>query len=79
VAIEAGTDFQFYSSGVFDAPCGKNLNHAVNVVGVNTAAAQPYFIVRNSWGTSWGEKGYIRMAAGKNICGIASDASYVTV
>jgi aminopeptidase C len=46
------------------------LNHAVVAVGYNNAGT-PYWIVRNSWGTSWGESGYIRMAKGRNMCGIA--------
>jgi len=75
VAVEANSNFQFYSSGIFSGPCGKALNHGIAAVGYDTAAG--YYIVRNSWGTSWGEGGYIRMATGKNLCGIAAMSTYV--
>ena len=77
VAVEANSNFQFYSSGVFNGPCGTALNHGIAAVGYDLNVAKPYYIVRNSWGTSWGEGGYIRMATGENLCGIAAMASYV--
>lgn len=84
VAIEADqTGFQFYSSGIFTAACGTNLDHGVLVVGYDTTASTPYWIVKNSWGTSWGEQGYIRIAKGKQqpygLCGIAMEASYPNI
>ena len=75
VAIEADTFvFQFYSGGVLNSSkCGTNLDHGVVAVGYGVDAAKgEYYIVRNSWGASWGEKGYIRIAIvdGPGICGI---------
>ncbi|KAK1284939.1 hypothetical protein QJS10_CPB20g01987 [Acorus calamus] len=63
VAIDAGEDaFQFYSSGVFTGECGTDLDHGVTVVGYGTTTdGTKYWLVKNSWGTSWGEEGYIRM------------------
>eukprot|EP00823_Brevimastigomonas_motovehiculus_P005425 TRINITY_DN3_c0_g1_i1.p1 TRINITY_DN3_c0_g1~~TRINITY_DN3_c0_g1_i1.p1 ORF type:complete len:324 (-),score=73.60 TRINITY_DN3_c0_g1_i1:166-1137(-) len=80
VAIEADTSaFQFYKSGVFDnAGCGTNLDHGVLAVGYGTEGSKDYWIVKNSWGASWGDKGYIRLARGKNMCGITQAASYPT-
>ena len=76
VAIEADTRvFQGYTGGVLNsAACGTSLDHGVLAVGYGTdASAGPYYIVKNSWGGSWGEAGYIRIANngdGNGICGI---------
>jgi len=60
VAIEADqTAFQYYSSGVLTGTCGTSIDHAVLVVGYGTSGTQEYWKVKNSWGTSWGEQGYV--------------------
>jgi len=84
VAIEADQEsFQFYSSGVFSDPsCGTQLDHGVLAVGFNTSSdGTPYFIVKNSWGKTWGDHGYIMMArkSGAGECGINMAASYPVV
>ncbi|KAL8058745.1 hypothetical protein ABFS82_03G040000 [Erythranthe guttata] len=81
VAIDAGgRDFQLYESGIFSGKCGLDLDHGVNVVGYGTEKGVDYWIVRNSWGDSWGEKGYLRMKrnvkAKEGLCGIAVEPSY---
>ena len=84
VAIDAGgKDFQSYSGGVFTGECGTELDHGVTVVGYGTAEdGTKYWLVKNSWGSSWGEEGYIRMQrdvdASEGLCGIAMQASYPT-
>jgi len=80
VAIEADQlAFQFYSGGVISSGCGQNLDHGVLAVGYGTESGVEYFLVKNSWGTSWGANGYVKIAATKdNVCGILSSASYVT-
>jgi len=82
VAIEADQQcFQFYSGGVLSDPsCGMQLDHGVLVVGYGTdPSAGNYWIVKNSWGASWGEAGYIRLIRGQNECGIAQEPSYPIV
>uniref|UniRef100_A0A7R9U8K6 Peptidase C1A papain C-terminal domain-containing protein n=1 Tax=Pinguiococcus pyrenoidosus TaxID=172671 RepID=A0A7R9U8K6_9STRA len=77
VAIEADQrSFQLYSSGVFDGACGQNLDHGVTLVGYGTEDGADFWKVKNSWGTSWGEEGYIRISRKENLCGIQSSASY---
>jgi len=79
VAVEAdGADWQFYSGGIISDACGTNLDHGVVAVGYGTDAGTAYWKVRNSWGASWGEAGYVRLARGTNECGIAMDPSYPT-
>lgn len=79
VAIEADSMvFQMYKTGVIDSTaCGTSLNHGVLAVGY----AADYWIVKNSWGASWGDNGYVKIAykeSGAGICGINQAASYPT-
>jgi len=76
VSIDASCRaFNNYSSGIFWNSCGNNIDHAVLAVGYGGSGDNQYWIVKNSWATSWGEKGYIRIGIqdGKGINGIQSD------
>ncbi|XP_074274071.1 fruit bromelain-like [Silene latifolia] len=55
--------FNHYSGGVYDGGCGTNLNHAVTAIGYgrDAASGKNYWLIKNSWGTSWGENGYMRL------------------
>jgi len=75
VTVEADRSvFQGYKSGILNSTaCGTSLNHAITAVGWGTSGSQDYYIVRNSWGSSWGDRGYINIAStrtGNGICGI---------
>lgn len=80
VAIDASlTSFQFYSRGVYyDKNCdSENVNHAVLVVGYGIQKGHKHWIIKNSWGESWGNKGYALLARNKNnACGITNLASF---
>jgi C1A family cysteine protease len=86
IAIEADTRyFQSYSGGILTSTsCGTSLDHGVLIVGYGTENGQDYWLVKNSWGTSWGDKGYVKIARSSStndqgICGIAMEPSFPNV
>jgi len=84
IAIEADKMvFQMYSGGILNSSkCGTNLDHGVLAVGYGSENGQNYYIVKNSWGASWGDAGYLKIANngdGPGICGIQMAAVRPTV
>jgi len=76
VCFQISSSFQHYSGGIFDDPsCPGIGGHCVNMVGYTSSN----WILRNSWGSSWGESGYMRVVYGKNTCGLAGHSSYAHV
>ena len=80
VAFEVVDDFMDYSTGVYSSTDCKSstmdVNHAVLAVGYGTENGSPYWIVKNSWSTQWGDQGYFKILRGKNMCGIAQCNAY---
>lgn len=86
VSIDAlHPSFQFYSGGIYyEKNCGKKnseLNHSVLAVGYGSdGRGKDYWIIKNSYGPEWGEKGYMRLARNRhNHCGVATEACYPIV
>ncbi|XP_021902038.1 thiol protease aleurain-like [Carica papaya] len=83
VAFEVVRSFRFYKKGVYSSTtCGStpmDVNHAVLAVGYGVEDGVPYWLIKNSWGGDWGENGYFKMEMGKNMCGVATCASYPIV
>jgi len=78
IAIQANQmAFQSYSSGVLTGRCGNRLDHGVLAVGYGTDNGVDFWKVKNSWGESWGENGYIRIQrSDDDLCGVLDAASY---
>ena len=86
VAIQANlTSFRLYSQGVYsDEECGDELDHGVLIIGYGTQNGSDYWLIKNSWGLDWGEKGYMKMLrnyvnSSGGLCGIAMMPSYPIV
>jgi C1A family cysteine protease len=79
VAVDAGNlSYQLYETGVVTSGCGTALSHGNVAVGYGTMNGQGYYMVKNSWGSGWGDKGYIRISDQGNVCGITMQNSYPT-
>ncbi|KAL8468222.1 hypothetical protein ACS0TY_031455 [Phlomoides rotata] len=81
VALDATDEFQHYSSGVFTEECGTDINHAVTLVGYGeTGEGMKYWLAKNSWESSWGENGYMRILRDvddtQGLCGLAMYPPY---
>ena len=86
IAIEADTrTFQLYTSGVITSDaCGTNLDHGVLIAGYGEESGTPFWLVKNSWGASWGEEGYVKIERSQSendpgVCGIAMQPSFAVV
>lgn len=78
ICVDAST-WQFYTGGIITSACGTQLDHCVQATGYGSDNGVPYWEVRNSWGSSWGESGYLRVERNKDLCGIAQEATYVII
>ena len=84
VALRASSSvFQLYRSGIISSTsCGTRVDHAVNLIGYGTENGKAYWLLKNSWGTTWGEKGFFKIlrttSKDAGICGVLSMSSYPT-
>ena len=82
VFIAASDDFQNYVSRIFQRYCGDSPNHAVTIVGYGNENGMDYWLIKNSWGQTWGENGYMKILRGPSNsechCGIAMWPSFPT-
>ncbi|XP_054546083.1 cathepsin O [Talpa occidentalis] len=80
IAVVDAVSWQDYLGGIIQHHCSSGeANHAVLITGFDKTGSTPYWIVRNSWGSSWGVDGYAHVKMGGNICGIADSVSFVFV
>lgn len=75
----AAKSWRHYRSGIFNGPCHGQLDHSVVIVGLGQEGDEGFWLVKNSWGTDWGEEGYMRIKRGENLCGISLDVSFPVV
>lgn len=74
------SSFQYYKGGIFNpSSCSNSVNHGVTIVGYGQSNGSPYWIVKNSWGSQWGEAGYFRIYRGRKLCGMTSTVVSVVV
>jgi len=84
IAVDgAALGFQLYFGGIVKHFCGSSLDHGVLLVGYGTDKGTDFWLVKNSWGAAWGEKGYIRILiemnkTGPGLCGLQQSASFPT-
>lgn len=85
IAFEVVSDFRFYKEGVYNSDTCKSgstdVNHAVLAVGFGTCkkCGTPFYIVKNSWGSGWGDEGFFKIERGANMCGVATCPSFPIV
>jgi C1A family cysteine protease len=78
ICVDAET-WQDYSSGIIKSDCDNDLDHCVQLTGWGEENGVKFWSIRNSWNTSWGENGYIRVERNKDLCGVSDEATYAII
>lgn len=82
VAAVNASPWQHFLSGIIQHECDssvEDVNHAVLIVGFDRTGPIPYYIIQNTWGNEFAEKGYVKLAFGNNTCGIATQISLAKI
>jgi cathepsin F len=79
VCVDAES-WQYYNGGIIttESDCGTSLDHCVMITGYGSQSGTNYWWVRNSWGTDWGQSGYLQVESGQDVCGIAQEITSAT-
>jgi len=79
VCVDAES-WQYYNGGIIttSSDCGTSLDHCVMITGYGSESGTNYWWVRNSWGTDWGQSGYLQVESGADVCGIAQEITSAT-
>jgi C1A family cysteine protease len=79
VCVDASS-WQYYTGGIIttSSDCGTSLDHCVGITGYGVSEGTNYWWVRNSWGTDWGQSGYLQVQSGADVCGIAQEITSAT-
>eukprot|EP01091_Cochliopodium_minus_P013391 TRINITY_DN42_c0_g1_i1.p1 TRINITY_DN42_c0_g1~~TRINITY_DN42_c0_g1_i1.p1 ORF type:complete len:326 (+),score=102.00 TRINITY_DN42_c0_g1_i1:92-979(+) len=79
ICVDASS-WQYYTGGIIKSNCGQNLDHCVQITGYGTASdGTNFWWIRNSWGASWGQGGYLQVERNKNLCGVADEVTIAKV
>jgi len=79
ICVDASS-WQYYNGGIIKSNCGTNLDHCVQITGYGTSSdGTPFWWIRNSWGRSWGQSGYLQVERNKDLCGVACEVTIAKV
>jgi len=79
ICVDASRWYLYQGGVIMGSQCGRSIDHCVQLLGYDDGASTPYWLVRNSWGTSWGENGLLRLQMGQDTCAMADAVTNAVV